>query len=210
MSTIIAGHFQLQEEVERARQQLLSAGFAEERISAFFVNQPGQHDMTPIGGDHQLSPGAADTPAGVAEGAAAGVVVGAAVGATSAPVTGPFGAIVGALVGAHIGSLFSFSKMKNKGEAETAGDNADRVRKSGMLVAVALADGTAASAAAAADEGGAIDALRRVGAHHIERAAGTIVGGDWIDFDPLSEPQLIASVGTSHTHETPPLPSQQD
>ncbi|WP_426111502.1 hypothetical protein [Massilia sp. PWRC2] len=192
MSTIIAGHFQLQEEVERARQQLLGAGFAEERISAFFVNQPGQHDRTPIGGDHQLSPGASDTPAGVAEGAAAGGVVGAAVGATSAPLTGPFGAIVGGLVGAHIGSLFSFSKMKNKGEAETDGDNADRVRKSGMLVAVAvaLADGTAA---AATDEGGAIDALRRVGAHHIERAAGTIVGGDWVDFDPLSEPQLVAS-----------------
>ncbi|HEU5436520.1 MAG TPA: hypothetical protein VFU95_08905, partial [Telluria sp.] len=109
MSTIIAGHFQLQDEVERARQQLLGAGFADERISGFFVNQPGQHDMTPIGGDNLLSPGAKETPEGVAQGAVAGGAVGAAVGAATTPVTGPLGAIVGGLVGAHVGSLFSFS-----------------------------------------------------------------------------------------------------
>ena len=190
MSTIIAGHFQLQDEVERARDELRAAGFAEDHISAFFVNQPGQHDRTAIGGDHLLSPGAKETPAAVAEGAAAGVVVGAAVGAATAPVTGPLGAIVGGLVGAHVGSLFSFSKMKDKGESEdgaAAGDNASRVRQPGMMVAVAL-DG---AASVAPDEAGAIAALRRVGAHHIERASGTIVDGDWVDFDPLSAPQLM-------------------
>lgn len=190
MSTIIAGHFQLQDEVERARQQLRAAGFAEDHISAFFVNQPGQHDMTSIGGDHQLSAGAKETPEGLAEGAAAGGVVGVAVGAATAPVTGPLGAIVGGLVGAHVGSLFSFSKMKGKGEAEAGGDNADRVRKSGMMVAVAVAP-AAGTGTAAADEAGAIAALRRGGAHHIERATGSIVDGDWVDFDPLSEPQLL-------------------
>lgn len=61
MSTIIAGHFQLQDEIDRARGELAGAGFAEDRISAFFVNQPGQHDMTPIGGDHLQSAGAKET-----------------------------------------------------------------------------------------------------------------------------------------------------
>jgi hypothetical protein len=183
MSTIIAGHFQLQDEVDLARQELVDAGFSEQDICGFFVNQPGQHDMTAIGGDRSLSPGAMETPEGLAQGAAAGGALGAAVGAATTPVTGPLGAIVGGLVGAHVGSLFSFSKMKDKGEGEEGGGNQDRVRKPGMLLAVALEDG--------ADEAAAIDALRRVGAHHIERAHGTIVDGDWIDFDPLSEPQLL-------------------
>jgi hypothetical protein len=37
MSTIIAGHFQLQDEVDHARRELINAGFADERISGFFL-----------------------------------------------------------------------------------------------------------------------------------------------------------------------------
>jgi hypothetical protein len=53
-----------------------------------------------------------------------------------------------------------------------------------MLVAVALAD--------AAEESRVLEVLRDLGAHHIERADGTIVAGDWVDFDPLSLPVIIA------------------
>lgn len=45
MSRIIAGHFQLQDQIDAARAALNQAGFADSRISAFFVNQPGQHDL---------------------------------------------------------------------------------------------------------------------------------------------------------------------
>lgn len=45
MSRIIAGHFQLQDEVAAARVALQQAGFPDSRISVFFVNQPGQHDL---------------------------------------------------------------------------------------------------------------------------------------------------------------------
>ncbi|MDL2357390.1 MAG: hypothetical protein QFF03_19220 [Pseudomonadota bacterium] len=184
MSTVIAGHFQLQDEVDQARSELLGAGFREGQISAFFVNQPGQHDLTPIGGDHQVSAGAKETPIGVLEGAAAGGVVGVALGAATAVVTGPVGPIVGGLVGAHVGSLFSFSKMKEGGEAEQGGENQLEPRKPGMLVAVAVDD--------AAGEQRALEVLRDLGAHHLERAEGSIVGGDWVDFDPLSMPAIIA------------------
>jgi hypothetical protein len=189
MSTIIAGHFQLQEELDLARQELVRAGFPEQRISGFFVNQPGQHDMTPIGGDHQISSGAKETPQGVAQGAAAGGAVGVAVGAATTPLTGPLGAIVGGLVGAHVGSLFSFSKMKEKGEHEDGGDNSDRVRRSGLLLAVSLEPGR--EGGQGGEEQLAVQTLQRVGAHHIERAQGTIAAGDWVDFDPLSEPSLL-------------------
>ncbi|MBW8897060.1 MAG: hypothetical protein JF619_02870 [Massilia sp.] len=183
MSTIIAGHFQLQDEVERARRALIDAGFARERISGFYLSQPGQHDLTPIGGDNLHSPGAKESPIGVAEGAGAGAAIGIVAGAVTAPVTGPLGPVVGGLVGAHLGSLFSFSKMKECGESEAGGLAPVENRPAGMLVAVAFDD--------TGLEQRAVDLLRDLGAHHIERARGNIVDGDWADFDPASVPDII-------------------
>jgi len=184
MSTIVAGHFQLQDQVDHARRELVRAGFPEDRISAFYLNQPGQHDLTPIGGDRDESPGAHETPEGVMQGAATGGVVGAAIGAATSVVTGPVGPIVGGLVGAHVGSLFSLSKMKDRGEGEEGGAaNRFEPRKPGMLVAVAVDQPEA--------EARALDVLRSLGSDHIEKAKGTIVNGDWTDFDPLSLPILV-------------------
>lgn len=184
MSTIIAGHLQLQEEVERARQALVDAGFDADRVSAFYVSQPGQHDLTPIGGDHIISPGAKESPEGVVKGVATGGAVGAVIGAATAPLTGPLGPVVGGLLGGHVGSLFSFTKMKEAGEAEAGGENTVPPRLTGMLVAVAFDD--------AGLESKAVDILRQVGAQRIERAKGNIVDGDWADFDPCSRPDVIA------------------
>lgn len=186
MSTIIAGHFQLQDEVEHARQELIKAGFTPERISGFYLNEPGQHNESPIGGDHITSPGAKETPEGLAQGAAAGGAVGLAIGAATAPLTGPVGPIVGGLVGAHVGSLFSFSKMKDRGEHEAGEPGAENMREprqAGMLVAVAFDDATM--------DARAVDILRGLGAHQIERAQGNIVAGDWADFDPKSMPDIV-------------------
>jgi hypothetical protein len=183
MSIIIAGHFQLQDEVEQARAALVDAGFDADRVSGFYVNQPGQHDMTPIGGDRQLSPGAKETPKGLAEGVGAGGAVGVVAGAVTSPVTGPLGPIVGGLLGAHVGSLFSFSRMKERGECEEGGAPQPEERPAGMLVAVAFDDAT--------EEARVVDLLRRLGAHHLERAYGNIVNGDWADFDPTSVPEVI-------------------
>ncbi len=183
MSTIVAGHFQLQTEAEHARQELVRAGFSEDHISAFYLNQPGQHDMTPIGGDRDMSPGAKETPEAVLEGAATGGAIGVAIGAATSIATGPAGPIVGGLLGAHVGSLFSLSKMKEAGQGEEGGGNVVEPRKAGMLVAVALDQPD--------QEARALEVLRQLGSHHIERANGTIENGDWTDFDPLSLPKLI-------------------
>jgi hypothetical protein len=120
---------------------------------------------------------------GVVEGAATGGAVGLALGAATSPITGPIGPIVGGLVGAHVGSLFSFSKMKEAGEPEAGGENQVEPRPAGMLVAVAFDD--------PALEDKAVDLLRKLGAHHIERARGNIVDGDWADFDPDNPPDPI-------------------
>jgi hypothetical protein len=183
MSIIIAGHFQTQDEADAATSALAQAGFTEERVSTFYLSQPGQHDMTPIGGDNQLSPGAKETPKGVLQGGATGGAIGVAIGAATIPLTGPVGPIVGGLVGAHVGSLFSFTKMKEAGEGEEGGRAPLEQRKAGMLVAVAFDD--------AGDESRAVDAFRRLGAVQIERARGNIVDGDWADFDASLPPDII-------------------
>lgn len=186
MSTILAGHFQLHNEVIHAREELVRAGFPDDQITGFYLSQPGQHDLTPIGGDEMISPGAKESPEGVIEGEVVGGAVGAALGAATIPVTGPLGPVVGGLVGAHAGSLYAFHKMKDHGEHErhSPGDeNVLEPRPAGMLVAVAVDDPDA--------EGRALDVLRRLGAHHIERAEGHISNGDWTDFDPRKFPQFV-------------------
>ena len=183
MSIIIAGHFQTQDEADAASGALLQAGFAQERLSTFYLSQAGQHDMTPIGGDNILSPGAKETPMGVLQGASTGGAIGAVVGAATVPVTGPLGPIVGGLVGAHVGSLFCFTQMKEAGEGEEGGRAPIVQRKAGMLVAVAFDE--------AVDESRAVDVMRRLGAVQIERARGNIVDGDWADFDASLAPDII-------------------
>ena len=176
MATIIAGHFQLQETALDVCAAFKAAGFDAGRISTFFNNPPGQHNVIPTGGDQAQSQGAKQTPEAVAKGEVTGAAVGAAVGAASIPLTGPLGPVLGGLVGAHLGSLYSFSELKEKEESGAP------PRQSGMMVAVAVAGD---------EEARAIELMRQQGAQQVERAAGMIADGDWKDFDPLSVPQYI-------------------
>lgn len=186
MSTIIAGHFQLQDEIDAARRGLLEAGFAADRITTFYLNPQGQHDAHELGGDHDKSPGARESDEGVLQGGGAGAVAGVVAGSAALPLAGPLAPVVGALVGAHVGSLFSLSKMKDAGEPEEGPDGHENTiapRLSGMRIAVAVDD--------AAQEQQAIELLRQRGAQDLERAEGAIHAGDWRDFDPTSRPQRV-------------------
>jgi len=97
---------------------------------------------------------------------------------------------VGALVGAHMGGLVGgMSSMKERGDEGSEGDSQNTVlrRRSGMMVAVALPDDGM--------ENSAVDVLRRLGAADIEVSEGTIVNGDWTDFDPLAPIRPVALGG---------------
>jgi hypothetical protein len=186
MAHIIAGRVQRQDQVEALVSRLVESGYPEESISSFYVNPPGQHDTYPLGGDREDSPGAQEATSGSVMGAATGTVIGTAVGAVGMPIAGPASAAAGAALGAYVGSLVgSLSEMKEKGEPE-AGDgevgNEAPVRRAGMMVAVKIPDAAEADVAAI---------LRSSGAEQLERAEGTITGGNWVDFDPLAPPQLI-------------------
>jgi hypothetical protein len=182
-TTIIAGRFQQQSAVEEAVEEIIRAGFPRDRISTFFVNPQGQHDTYAIGGDHDRSPGAGESGQGAAIGAAAG----GAIGIVATPVLGPVGTVTGGLLGAHIGGLIGgLSKMKDKGEhGEHPADaeNEEPMRRSGMMLAVAVESDQ--------QEQQAIHLLSSLAASDIERATGTIAEGDWTDFDPAERPHLL-------------------
>jgi hypothetical protein len=182
MATIIAGRFEQQDQVQATLAEMIRAGFSEDQMSSFYVNPPGQHDRYAIGGDRDKSPGAEKSAEGTSAGIAAGGAVGAAIGATTIPVTGPLGPAAGALVGAHVGQL-----VGALGKLEDDGGNADEndvpVRQAGLLVAVSVPE--------PAGESRAIDVLRSLGAADIERTEGTIVDGDWKDFDPVAPPAFV-------------------
>jgi len=91
MSTIIAGHFQLQETALDVCAAFKAAGFDAGRVSTFFNNPPGQHNVIPTGGDRAQSPGAKQTPEAVAKGEVTGAAVGAALGAATIPLTARWG-----------------------------------------------------------------------------------------------------------------------
>lgn len=73
------------------------------------------------------------------------------------------------------------------GDEQQGGVDTVPVRKAGMLVAVAVVT--------ALQEDEALALLQSINADAIERSTGTIVDGDWSDFDPLSEPHLVTRVG---------------
>jgi hypothetical protein len=196
MTTIIAGRFVEQAETSAAADRLVQAGFMRDQIASLFVNSAGKHDRYPIGGDQNESPGTEQSGPGAAIGAAGGGAVGAFVGATF----GPAGALAGAATGAYLGSLPGALDNLN-GEIDRVGTKREaplpNVRKAGMMLAVA-APSTAAEAKA-------LEVLRAAGAVDIERSQGTIDGGEWTDFDPLSPAQYVdgptpAPTATLHNH----------
>lgn len=148
MATIIAASLQLQTQTEEAVEQLISAGFAPEKVTSFFVNPPGQHALYPIGGDHYQSPGIADE------------------GDKNATFGTAFVEVAEAVIG-----VTHDAKHKHASTPR---------HRSGMLVAVELADQT--------DQDKAVAVLTQLGASNIEKAEGEIHDGEWRDFDPLSEP----------------------
>ena len=193
MSTIITGNFQQQLEAEHALSELAGAGFAADQAATFFFSSAGQHALYPIGGDEKDSPGTEASGVGAASGAAVGGVIGAGVGLAALPVLGVGMLVAAASAGACAGSLFG--GLTNLGDEPDANSpigkreallGSDHVhRKAGMLVAV--------SAPASAQQNAAIRILRAHGATDIESPEGTIVAGEWTDFDPLTPLNLVAN-----------------
>lgn len=195
MTTLIAGRFSQQEQAENASARLVRSGFSPRDMSLFYVNPQGQHDLHPIGGDRDESPGTHHASSGAVVGAAGGVGMGTLVGAATLPVLGPAGPLLGAAIGAYTGSLVgALNTMKKHEEHDENADVAHQQqqtesphqgaeshdehahpRKAGVLLAVAVATPE--------QRASAIEILGST-ALEVEEAEGQLQDGQWTDFDP--------------------------
>ena len=182
MSSIIAGRFQTFGQAEGAVQALIDANINPEGLSVVYVNPPGQHDATPIGGDHiNADPGAGEITNDAVSGAAAGGAIGLAVGlAAAVPVVGAAVAVAAVGVGAYTGSFAGGLSGVGASDHPTPA-----LRRAGVLLAVRSEDDQATQRASVV--------LSAQGAEDMEMADGTRHEGKWIDFDPVTPPRFISA-----------------
>src|SRR5688500_12458815 len=81
MSRIICGMFDKSLDADAALEEFKREGFQRSEVDAFYVSPPGQHAMTPVGGDApSSSEGSRTAGVGAGLGAVIGAVIGAALG----------------------------------------------------------------------------------------------------------------------------------
>jgi hypothetical protein len=184
MSKIIAARFDSLPDGQAAAQQLIQAGFPSEKICTFYCNPAGQHGKFAIGGDRDESPGAENSAAGVQQGALSGIGVGLAVGLATTPVLGPLGPALGAAIGAQAGAITGTPSSLSDLEKQQSNPKETKVVRSSGVITAAVVDEDQSQAKA-------FQVLQHVGGKDIEQAHGIIEDGDWKDFDPLAEVNLI-------------------
>lgn len=178
MADIVAGVFDDEQSATAAAHELRNAGFDAANLDQFVLNPPGRHQGLPLGGDQDADPKAEGAESGTARGAGIGTVVGAVAGLAATPLVGPVAIAAGAATGAYAGSLAgTMSKLGDK-DAQTR-----EPRPAGVMVAV--------NTDSSEDDEVAIGLLRSGGARMIERAQGTWRNGKWVDFDPVSTPNIV-------------------
>lgn len=179
---IIAGNFEHRSLADVAQQRLEGLGIAADSMYHFALNAPGQHDLTPVGGDEDEDAGAEDADRTALIGAGVGAALGLGVAVAAAPVLGA-AIVLGAVgAGAYGGSLYGATSGTNPDPDKQTGDV--RLRPAGAVLAVRVDPD--------ADEAHIIDALHESGARVVERAAGTWRDGVWTDFDPRTKPEVVA------------------
>jgi hypothetical protein len=176
MEQIIAGRFQSANDAD-AVAALLSQYIDTADICIFYNGQPGQHDATAHSGEEDDDSGTQGAgKSSVATALAAGLAAGA-IGAVGGPITALAAAGIGAYAGSLVGALHGMGN-------HDVNPHAPEHRQAGMMLSVRIANPR--------NENRIIDTLRAQGAADIERAQGEWRDGDWIDFDPLAAPRLIA------------------
>ena len=179
MARIICGIFDRSLDADEALEELKREGFQRSEVDAFYVSPPGQHAMTPVGGDSpHASEGSRTAGIGAGLGAAIGALVGGGAGwiAASAADIGLVLIPLGAGLGAYIGSFAGSMTRVRGGKRASASVEHPVEPRGGRMIAV--------NVERAGTEKRAIDVLKRHAARDVRRAEGEWANGSWRDFDP--------------------------
>jgi hypothetical protein len=179
MARIICGIFDRSVDADAALEELKREGFQRSEVDAFYVSPPGQHAMTPVGGDSpHASEGSRTAGIGAGLGAAIGALVGGGAGWIAAS-AGDIGLVLiplGAGLGAYIGSFAGSMTRVRGGKRSSASVEHPVEPRGGRMIAV--------NVDRAGTEKRAIDLLKRYAARDVRRAEGEWSNGSWRDFDP--------------------------
>jgi len=176
MARIIAGRFDATVDADAAIETLRREGFAREDIDSFYVSPPGQHAMTPLGGDApHASAGSRFAGFGAIAGALAGGLAGVLVGLAIDSRYGAVAVLFAAGLGAYLGSFLGTMHKVRGGRPDEASVEHPLEPKAGRMIAVNVERGGGAERA--------LKVLRELGARDLGRADGTWHNG-WKDFDP--------------------------
>jgi len=175
MSRIIAGRFGATVDADAALAALRTEGFRADEIDSFYVSPPGQHDMTPVGGDVHSSAGSRFASVGAIVGALLGGLLGMLIAWLVARDYGAVVILFGAGVGAFVGSFLGAMNRVHGGRRGEATLEHPVEPQGGRMIAVNV-DRPGMDARA-------LKVLREFGARDIGRADGTWRNG-WKDFDP--------------------------
>ena len=177
MSRIICGMFDRSVDADAALDNLKHEGFQRSEVDAFYVSPPGQHSMTPMGGDAaSSSEGSRGAGVGAGAGAAIGAVIGAALGWVASNELGMVVIPLGAGLGAYIGSFAGTMAKVRAGRYDAASLEHPVEPRGGRMIAV--------NVDRAGTERRAIEILKQYGARDVRRAEGRWSDGSWRDFDP--------------------------
>jgi len=184
MTDIVAGRFEQQTDAQAAIEQLLRRGFRRDDVSSFFVNPPGQHGRFPVGGDHNVSPGARGAGLGALAGAIVGGGTGLVAGIVLSNALGPVAIIVGVASGAYLGVLGgALVRLQGRRRSRRANGTTE-VRAAGIMVA--------AHTPTTRSRNEAVRAFQSSGAVEVEAAKGHWRHGMWSDFDPTTPPTCVS------------------
>ena len=192
MTKIVAARFETEAEAQRALDRLRRAGFTGDALARFHVTPPGQHAMSPIGGDAWHDRGTRGSGPGAVIGAIAGAFVLGFAGLailTALEGRAPFGLVLGTLaataVGAYAGSLMGTMFMARPPDTRAPSASEPVGRKAGPLVAARIDRPEQLHKAR--------DTFVELHALDIEQAEGTLRDGDWVDFDPRLPARIIVA-----------------
>ncbi|MEP7157267.1 MAG: hypothetical protein ABI905_15910 [Betaproteobacteria bacterium] len=177
MDRIIAGRFPTKAKADAAAASILRYVDRDD-ICIFHNNPPGQHGVLPEGGDEQDSPGAESPKDSAATTAVAAGLAAGAIGLAGGPIVALAAAGVAAYTGSLVGSMEGATENGEAGELPAR-------RPAGVILAVRIAR--------PANEEFVIDDLRASAAEDIEQADGVWRDGDWVDFNPVQRPKLVAT-----------------
>lgn len=174
MATIIAGRFDSFGQAQTAKRGLIDRGFRGDDVQVMYVNPPGQHAATPIGGDVDADAGSKFAHRGALAGIALGAGVGLLVGLLLAQVVnlGPAMIVICTGVGAFGGQVLgAFTRLEDSRKARVGATPATRAeRAAGVLIATRVDEHRAEDA---------VEVLKRSGAADIEKTNGngTVASG---------------------------------